>query len=360
MLSENKNRLRNINLPEDFEHITGEKWQQLEPEAQERYLELAFQFWRNHGFPYRTFTQQEICVQFQQLLSINSNRIFLSENNLASFPTGLALANYFHPQIWEIPFSRHRTPVQCFYDDDLLKACLKQALLLWPDRKGTSDWCLRDILRTFRHTRRVSNFRPTVAKALYENYSKPGDKILDFSAGFSGRLLGSLSLERHYVGYDPCQLQIDGLIRTFETLRDLELTKGMVELRKVCAEEEMLLEKDREYNLIFSSPPYFNCERYSIENTQSFIRYPYYEMWREKFLNTVIRESYRLLKTKGFFIINVANIFGAPIASDTKLIASSYFKLCAEYSLRLGKLPYHRSNNGSYYHYEPIYVFQKN
>jgi hypothetical protein len=339
--------------------ITGKEWQQLEVEVQEQYIQKAFTYWRQRGFPFRVFAPEEICLHFNQLRKTDSNRIFLPENELESNSTGLALANSFHPQMWSVEFYRHRTPVQCFNDDVLLKACLRQTLRLWPDRRGASDRCLRDILRTYRHTRRVSNFRPPVAKALYERYSNSGNRILDFSAGYGGRLLACTTLPRHYVGYDPCILQVDGLQNTYNSLKSLELAQGTCEIRKVCAEDEMKLEHDASFDLIFTSPPYYDRERYSFEPSQSFIRYPNYKDWRDKFLRVVISESHRLLKPRGNLILNVTDIEDAPIASDTVKFAKELFILNTEYHLRLSTLPFHRANGTIHYHYEPIFVFQK-
>ena len=240
-----------------------------------------------------------------------------------------------------------------------LKACLKQALKLWPDRKGASDRCLRDMLRTYRHTRRVSNFRPTVAKAIYERYSKDGDRILDFCAGYGGRLLGCLPLQREYIGLDPCQLQVDGLKNAYKTIEALDLTKTKVEIRRKCAEVEMRTEQTSSYDLIFTSPPYFNCEQYSTESSQSYIMYPTYKEWQEKFLSVVISESYRLLKPNGFFILNVADVKDAPIATDAKKLANEFFSLCKTYYLRISTLPFHKKSTASHYRHEPIFVFQK-
>jgi len=351
--AESQNSLAN------FEFITGKEWQLLDNHNKETYINKAFSYWRYRGFPFPTFSSDEVCKHFRQLQSINSTRIFLPGNELASFPTGLALANYFHPQIWSVSFKGHRTPMQCFFDDNLLKACLRQALTLWPDRKGASERCLRDMLRTYRHTRRVSNFRPTVAKALYDRYSKPGDKILDFCAGYGGRLLGCLTLPRHYIGYDPCKMQVEGLKKTYKTLMANGLPKGTAEIREACAEDEMLLEKSASFDLIFTSPPYFNLEKYSNEHSQSYIRYPSYSEWREKFLSVVVSQSHRLLKPGGYLILNVLDSEKASIATDTLIYSINKFSLLTKYQLRLSTLPFHRVNGTVHYHFEPVFVFLK-
>jgi tRNA1(Val) A37 N6-methylase TrmN6 len=342
---------------EDLPLLRGIDWQSLSRTAQDKYIDKAFSFWRRRGFPYPSLGPNELRDKFQRLTLVRPETIFLARNELQSSNVGLEVANAFHPQIWSIPFARHRSPLQCFDDDGLLMGCLRKALVLWPDRKGASAAVLRDILRTFSHTRRVSNFRPTVAKALYSKYSTPGARILDFSAGFGGRLLGCLALERYYVGYDPCQAQISGLEHMYGAIRKLKLTRSRAEFHKTCAEEAMKLEQTGSFDLILTSPPYFDREKYSSEDTQSYIRYPTYTLWRDGFLATIIIESRRLLRRGGFLILNVANIQGAAIANDTHRLAAAVLRHVCTYDLRLPALPYQKGPNA--YRHEPVFVFQK-
>lgn len=337
--------------------ITGREWQRLGPKAQEEYLDNVFHYWRSRGFPYPVLAPTEMARIFQRLILTNSERVFLPDNELQWSNVGLDLANAFHPQIWSVRFARHRSPVDCFADDILLKACLRKALTLWPDRKAASAAVLRDSLRTFTHTRRVSNFRPTVAKALYERYSEVGARILDFSAGYGGRLLGCLTLDRHYVGHDPCGAQMRGLHQMNLQLRKLKPIETKVELRHVCAEEAMLEEHRGSFDLIFTSPPYFDREPYSSETTQSYVRYPTYDEWHERFLKVVISESHRLLRKGGVFILNVADTLTAPIATDAYRVAIELLEHVTTYQLRLMALPFRR--NGSAYRHEPVFVFRK-
>lgn len=342
-----------------FSYITGREWISLPPAEREHYVEDAAQYWRAQGFPHYSLGDEDMRGEFSRLIALNPRRIYLPQDELQSSNVGIALANHFHPRMWSVQFARHRTPVQCFEDDKLLRDCIRHALTIWPDRKGASPAVLRDILRTFRHTRRVSNFRPTVAKALYERYSKPGDRVLDFSAGYGGRLLGCMASSRDYVGYDPCEDQIRGLECMTETLNMLGLQTTSVDLHQVCAEDGLQEEQDGSFSLIFTSPPYFDLEKYSNETTQSYLRYPTYVLWRERFLRQVICESYRILKRDGYLILNVSDINGATIATDTLKIACELFELHVEYRLRLGILPYNRNGSSKPFRFEPVFVFRK-
>jgi SAM-dependent methyltransferase len=344
---------------EELKFIYGWEWQELYERKKDRYIQQAFEFWRNRGFPYPRFDDTELTNEFRKLQNFASATLFLTDAEIQSSNIGLSLANSFHQQMWSVPFARHRTPLQCFENDHTLKSCLRKALTLWPYRRGASPSVLRTILSTFHHTRRVSNFRPTVAKAIYEKYSAKGDKILDFCAGYGGRLLGCAGLEREYVAFDPSGLQYEGLSKTVASFERLRLLRAKVHLEQVCAEESMLLQPAREYDLVFTSPPYFNCEKYELHETQSWVRYPTYLEWKEKFLAVVIREASRILKRKGVAIFSVANTRAAPVADDTLDLAKKYLTYEGTLFMRLKRLPYNASPRAPLWRYEPIHVFRK-
>lgn len=342
-----------------FKFLKGRAWQQLSPEDQDNYVEKAFKYWRKRGFPFYSFTDKEIRLHFDRLCAANPERMFLPNDEIQWSNTGLALANCFHPQMWSVECDGYRSPMQCFMDDHALKACIRHALTIWPNRYGANASNLRRILTSFRKTKGVSNFRPTAAKALIHRHSTPGGRVLDFSAGFGGRLLGYLTLDRTYVGLEPSRQQFDGLERMCKTIGRLASTSCEVRLHKACAEDTMPRQESHSFDLIFTSPPYFDKERYSNEATQSYIRYPDYSTWREEFLHRVIAESHRLLKREGVLLLNVADTESAPVARDTKHFAARYFDLVKTYRLRLGRLPYRPSSDTTAYHYEPVFVFAR-
>ncbi len=207
------------------------------------------------------------------------------------------------------------------------------------------------------HRARVANFRPTAARALYALYSKPGDTVVDFSAGFGGRLLGAMTLQRHYLGIDPAPPQIRGLRQMATALRSL--SSATIELHEACAEEFLMSLTSRSVDLVFSSPPYFDVERYSDEATQSYRRYPAYTLWRESFLRVIIEESYRILRRGGVLIMNVADVRGYPLAQDTHNIARRLFRCERECRLALAQMPHERSRGRVLYRWEPILVYRK-
>jgi len=106
------------------------------------------------------------------------------------------------------------------------------------------------------------------------------------------------------------------------------------------------------YDLIVTSPPYFDLERYSDEETQSFKKYPKYEEWLDKFLFVLIKESHRLLKDDGVFILNIADCKNHKIVEHVEMFAKSMFRLD---KVLLMLAPARFSDDFA----EPIFVFKK-
>jgi hypothetical protein len=273
---------------------------------------------------------------------------------------GVRLASSFHPRIWSVRVSRYKSPIDCFRDDLCLAAAIRRAFTVWPDRHGANASCLRKMLKTFSNCAAVSNFRPAVARALIQRFSMDCDLVVDFAAGYGGRLVGCLTLPRHYLGLEPCTAQVCGLNRCVKVLRNLGLATGSAEIRKGCAEDLMPKLPAGSAGLVFSSPPYFNWEKYSNHSTQSSVRYKTYSEWLDGFLYPVISQSHRILVRGGYLAVNAPNGHSrlSLLEDLTNAAKAIGFRQRRVYKLRLSKVPYlHPRGDGA--KWEAIAVFQK-
>ena len=344
-----------LNPDHPIEDILARDLLALSEENKEQFIQRAFIYWREKGFPYRDMSEKEIAHNFGKIGNSQSSAIIAGKRVIGS-TIGLDLANSFHPQIWHAARWGHfKSPIDYFNDDDSLKKVLEKAIKLWPDRRCWSSYVIRSAFRIYSGGR-VSNFRPTVSKAIFEQFSTNGATVLDFCAGFGGRLLGALALQRHYIGIDPSERQIDANQQMYNAIQTY--TKCTAEFLKGCAEEIMPQMETSSVDMIFTSPPYFKQEKYNKELDQSYLRYKSYDDWKAKFLEQVIVESLRLLKTNGYFIINISNIRGYPLATDFEELAKKYFILRDIYELDMTSRPAHRKNSATYKS-EPVYIFQK-
>ena len=321
-----------------------------------QYLRDAYEYWRKTGFPYGNLKKKEVESLFRSVS--NSPELDISDGHVLNTSTvGLRLANSYHPQMWHARSHGHlRCPYDYFQDDDHLRTMLERAPRFWPKKRCWSPQAIRNLVRIYAGGR-VSNFRPVVARNIINRFSRDGDIVLDFSAGYGGRLLGCLTLDRLYIGIDPAQKQVSGLKIMYKDLHKYSSSKA--EIMMGCA-EDILPSMDRDsVDIVFSSPPFFNLEIYSDEPTQSSNRYKEYEAWRSCFLEVVIAQARRVLRRKGFFAINVPTRCRYPIESDTLGFASDLFSYHCTINMKMNARPLQRAQNGCAYRTEPIYVFQK-
>ena len=88
---------------------------------------------------------------------------------------------------------------------------------------------------------------------------------------------------------------------------DFNVPNKRVELFNYCAEDTLL--GGREFDLVFTSPPYFNIERYTQEDNQSFKKYRKLENWLNDFLFKAIDLSWKHLKPKGHLVLNISDVY---------------------------------------------------
>jgi SAM-dependent methyltransferase len=322
----------------------------------ERWIGGAFRYWRAKGFPYPRLDDNEIKREFALVRRSFTGEVFAG-GFLKTATTGLRLANFFHPQMWHTRSQQHRSaPIDYFNDDVRLRQLLARAPGFWPNRRCWNAQCVRSLFRIY-SSGRVANFRPLVARAIMDRYSPSRGNVVDFCAGFGGRLLASLTLERHYIGVDASRLQVQGLKNMVRTLK--EFSVGSAELHKASAEDFLPTVPSRSIDLVFSSPPFFDTELYGFDSTQSAVRYPNYPDWIDAFLHVIILEAHRILKPGGFFVINVADKRRLPLKSDTLRFAVPIFGAPRMLRMVMHSRPLQRSKRVENFRWEPVFVFKR-
>ena len=323
--------------------------------GREQLIYHAFRYWREAGFPYPRLNADEIERDFRLLQKSHTTKAFV-RGSLKTATTGLRLANSFHPQMWHVRSQQHRlAPIDYFNDDTWLRELLGRAPRFWPNRRCWNAQCVRSLFRTY-SSGRVANFRPLVARAIIDRFSMPGGDVLDFCAGFGGRLLGSLTLNRHYIGVDASGLQVNGSKKMVKALRRISV--GSAELHHASAEDFLPSVPARSVDLVFSSPPFFNTELYGEEPTQSTQRYPSYRDWAHSFLRVVILEAHRISRPGGFFVINVADSRKFQLRTDTLRFAIPVFGMPKIMRLVMHSRPLQRSTGVEIFRWEPVFVFK--
>jgi DNA modification methylase len=203
----------------------------------------------------------------------------------------------------------------------------------------------------------VSQFRPAVAKTIYTMFS--ADHILDLSAGWGDRLTAAIATSsvKSYTGIDPSPHQHEiykNIIEYIKKHRPHLLINKDIQLIQGCS-EDCDLQRDY-YDLMFTSPPYFNTELY-IGGIQSHSKYKTYTSWFKDFLIPSFMNAVNSVKKGGHIVINCKNYNTNAIASD--LVKFSNTISCLVYIGSLGMIGASNMNNIDKDKAEPIMVWQK-
>ena len=325
-------------------------------------VNMLTEHYKRVGYPHNFLSSEKLQKEMIKLSKTKSP--LLEDDNLQRNTIGLNIANHFHPHMVKVKCTgNYRTPYEQYEDEHLLHDSIKRWLSIG---KKPSPAGLRRILRTRDGVRSVVNFKPAISKYIYDTYCPISGKTLDPCSGYSGRLSGAIASNRGiwYHGIDPDGRTAVGNMKCaafFSKQYDLMDRKWKFGFRfdLGCAEEIMPTIQDS-YDLIFSSPPFFNVEKYSKMPNQSYIKFPEYKKWLDGFLRVIIKESYRLLKIGGHLILNLKNYKKEPIADDSIGLAKEFgFVLEKTYKMRLSNLEYNIKKEEKTWHFEPIIVFTK-
>lgn len=273
---------------------------------------------------------------------------------------GIKLINSFHPHMWSVKCQNFKTPQEIFTDKTKFIRAINKYIGTMSDNTITYTSRIV-ILKTSSGAQAVSNFRPSVAKYIYDRYAK-GGTVLDPCMGYGGRLLGAwCSHIKKYVAVDPCTPTIIGNVNLISKLTENDNykkspfyinTRPEIVLHQSPFEE---FNTDEKFDLVFTSPPYFDTEKYSDEDTQSWKRYSK-DVWLDKFLRVLIEKSYKYLKDNGYMILNVS----PAMQNDTIRISNEIFKSEPEIqNMILSLLPVRANQTERERKVEPIIIYNK-
>jgi 16S rRNA G966 N2-methylase RsmD len=275
-----------------------------ESDARSEYLSLKGTRWREllkegEWFP-RKATDSKYSLDFK------GKKQYIRRIN-----TGNAASNYFQQKNrWSVDGTVSPGPQRTWESFDFMKTLMGGLYTLKFESIGRNE--LRVCLSLRKYI--CSQFKPNVAKALYDYLEC--ENVLDISAGWGDRLCGFFASEKgkHYVGIDPrkenhpiYREQADFYTKHngfFETEKIADFIEAPAE------DADLTMYKDH-FDIVFSSPPYFNVERYSYDDTQSWVRYKNIDAWNKLFLHKTIENVWPTIKDGGYLAINIADVYAA-------------------------------------------------
>lgn len=347
---------------EDLKQYTKDKYVLANDEERANIVEKVFKIYRDKNvFPIYYFNNDGIKDEIQKCID---KKVEFKDDTLdLKFNQGSALCKFLFPNLHTVDSKvKNNSMYERFYNDHKLKRAIKLSLSI---KKGVMPSEIRTSLELIGGSV-ATNFKPMVAKALYEKYVPIGGIILDNSCGFGGRMLGALSSNNNYtyIGTEPC-------VETFNNLNILgskieSVTRRTKSFKVLCKGSEEFNLKKEYFNFSFSSPPYFNLESYSDEPTQSIVKYPNLEEWIEKFVKVTIQNNYDMIKKNGCYAVNISDF---NLGKERICFVDRWLDICKEIGfkfveridmrLQTRKGCGHSENGVDKKKEEGIYVFKK-
>jgi len=140
----------------------------------------------------------------------------------------------------------------------------------------------------------ISVFRPSIAMTVYQRFAPAS--VLDFTMGWGGRLVGACALDvPHYIGIDSNTNLREPYRKMVSFLKPLSTTKTKLIFRDALSVDYTALD----YDMVLTSPPYFNIERYANQPNRS------KEEWISEFYEPLFSKTFAGMKRGGHYCLNI-------------------------------------------------------
>lgn len=325
--------------------INKKQWMLFDDNELANFKQAIFNHYRSTGFPYYSTNFYDRSKEYKKMMQYDYKKVLDVDNKIIKQSMhGLNLAWSYMPHSFEVQCNNMRTVYDLFYDDELFKKVIDKRIRFGDN---ISDSGIRKTMKIFSGTQCVSNFRPTAAAALYHYFCEPGSTVWDISSGFGGRLLGAHLAKVKYIGTEPSTKSYDALL---EMIKDYDIDAVIYKLGSEDYKPE-----PNSLDFVFTSPPYFDTEKYSAEDTQSYKKYSTKDSWVNGYLKETFKNAYSGLKNGSYMAINIANVKSFPNLEEcTKEVAAEVgFILSDTWKLALSSI------NSTGFKYEPIFIFKK-
>lgn len=328
-----------------LENYDTGQWSGLPEEEQERWVDDIYEILVKTPFPYpRPQEGDEAMTEFQKLVGKD---IFLTQDGQIrpKTPFGIRLCDgYFHNR-YRAQYRNQKTCYEGWFDAKVLRRAIQIQL-----KAGDPVTPYRVRKAVQYQLRTPTVFRPGVAKYVYQTYGGEGAVTYDPCAGYGGRMLGALSVGMRYIATDVEQETVEGNQR-------LAMVLGLEDGVDLYCEPAETFEIPEEVDVVFTSPPYFDREKYSGSEDQSWVQHDSLEDWTEGFLRPVIHKAYNALREGGTFAMNICDLkdrYGNVVPLESEMLRLALGE--GFDPVEMLKMPL---SNLSPRDYEPIFVFKK-
>jgi len=219
------------------------------------------------------------------------------------------LKHFFEEEMYKCHGGRgSSTPMEVLADDDKMSEIITLIEGKPKFYQGSEITNVKSFFRNAgRMAQKVANFPIKQVTEIYEKYTKSGDTIYDPSCGFGSRMSACMLSGRHYIGTDPNPTLCNKL---------KDLSKYYVEHLAYTGNCVIFQQGSEIFNeqlvdsadFTFTSPPYYDLERYGPDSGQSIVKFPEYQQWLKGYVKPTVENITRYMKEDGLIAINTKNM----------------------------------------------------
>lgn len=174
-------------------------------------------------------------------------------------------------------------------------------VILW---QNASEQLITFVQRGINGVQYINEFPPFVARQLAINYGlNSGSSVLDPCAGWGGRMLGFSTIVNSYSACEPSTRTYEGLLQLSQFIQSFRPEFRATILCEPFEDVKLL----RKYDFALTSPPYYDTEEYTKEETNSLNRYKSFEAWSDYFYLPLIKNTMNALKENCAFVLNIGS-----------------------------------------------------
>lgn len=342
---------------------------------------------KNDRIPLLKITTKQITKEWSKLIALDSKTLKHAPSKSISFANKY---NYPGKHMFSIKsshignkisnkfFQRERfkgsqngkpSPYQVWKDDKKREVLFSSMIKLNKLSHKKNDAQLRAAMRLYYAV--VPQFKVDSAKFIYDYFMSK--HVLDFSAGWGDRLTGFLAAEhtQSYVGIDPNRALkkcFRNLLNFFSGFKVNSKPRDII--NNESSTKTNVLNKDiqiiykpaesstihKRFDTIFTSPPYFELEKYSNDKTQSNEKYKMLDEWLDKFLFATLRKYLPMLD--GVLVLQISDYKKGKLRVEiVKPLMKFMKKEFPEFTYK-GFITIETKGRFSNYIYEPMFVWK--
>ena len=284
--------------PEMFQHLSRRHRELKDERREKKGKSYSLELIRNAKLYYRFSSDYQVTDE-------DGTGFYIHQSD-----DGMKASNYFHQQTrLNVDSKNTVSPIHAWKNPKLRKKALHIFWRMTQSHGYVDTSKLNSVMRTNFYI--ASQFRPSVAKCIYRLFD--AKNVLDPSSGWGDRLCGFLATPQteRYLGFDPNlslhygyneQIKLYG-----KALEPLYGIKKKVKIHKSGSEVFDYKNEKGKFDLVFTSPPYFDTEIYSDDEGQSSKLYKTSDAWLNDFMFRMLEKTWDTLRDGGIMAMNITN-----------------------------------------------------